>query len=203
MLLTAEHLSINFGMKQLLTDVNFYLNEGDKVGIIGINGTGKSTLLRIVAGLEEPDEGKVVLAGNVTVQMLVQSPSFAPDDTVLTAVMHSHVTGSQREVTDIPSMEAKAKSMLMKLGISEFDQPASRLSGGQKKKVALVSVLLHESDILVLDEPTNHLDAEMSDWLEEQLKKYRGTLVMVTHDRYFLDSVSNRIVEIDRGSIYS
>ncbi|MBO5242316.1 MAG: ABC-F family ATP-binding cassette domain-containing protein [Lachnospiraceae bacterium] len=202
-ILTLDHITKSYTGRKLFEDASFYLQEGEKVGILGINGTGKSTLLRIVAGLEEPDEGKVVLAGNVTVQMLVQSPSFAPDDTVLTAVMHSHVTGSQREVMDIPSMEAKAKSMLMKLGISEFDQPASRLSGGQKKKVALVSVLLHESDILVLDEPTNHLDAEMSDWLEEQLKKYRGTLVMVTHDRYFLDSVSNRIVEIDRGSIYS
>lgn len=202
-ILTLDHISKSYTGRKLFEDASFYLQEGEKVGVLGINGTGKSTLLRIVAGLEEPDEGKVILAGNLTVQMLAQSPSFASDDTVLTAVMHSHVTGSQREVTDVPTMEAKAKSMLMKLGITEFDKPAGQLSGGQKKKIALVSVLLHESDILVLDEPTNHLDAEMSDWLEEELKKYRGTLVMVTHDRYFLDSVSNRIVEIDRGSIYS
>lgn len=202
-ILTLDHITKSYTGRKLFEDASFYLQEGEKVGVLGINGTGKSTLLRIAAGLEEPDEGNVIRAGNVTVQMLMQSPSFAPDDTVMTAVMRSHVTGSQHEVTDVPTMEAKAKSMLMKLGISEFDKPAGQLSGGQKKKIALVSVLLHESDILVLDEPTNHLDAEMSDWLEEELRKFRGSLVMVTHDRYFLDSVSNRIVEIDRGSIYS
>ena len=202
-ILTLDHITKSYTGRNLFEDASFYLQEGEKVGILGINGTGKSTLLRMVAGLEEPDEGKVIRAGNVTVQMLAQSPEFAPEDTVMTAVMRSHVTGTQTEVTDIPAMEAKARSMLMKLGITEFAMPAAHLSGGQKKKIALVSVLLHQSDILVLDEPTNHLDAEMSEWLEQELKNYRGTLVMVTHDRYFLDSVSNRIVEIDRGSIYS
>ncbi len=202
-ILTLDHVTKSYTGRKLFEDASFYLQEGEKVGILGINGTGKSTLLRIISGLEEPDEGKVIRAGNVTVQMLVQSPEFEPEDTVMTAVMHSHVTGRQAEVTDVPAMEAKAKAMLMKLGITEFDGPAMQLSGGQKKKIALVSVLLHQSDILVLDEPTNHLDAEMSEWLETELKNYRGTLVMVTHDRYFLDSVSNRIVEIDRGSIYS
>ena len=202
-ILTLDHITKSYTGRKLFEDASFYLQEGEKVGILGINGTGKTTLLRIVAGLEEPDEGKVIRAGNVTVQMLSQSPEFAPEDTVLTAVMHSHVTGKQAQVTDVPAMTAKAKSMLLKLGITEFDVPVAHLSGGQKKKIALVSVLLHQSDILVLDEPTNHLDAEMSDWLEEVLKNYRGTLVMVTHDRYFLDSVSNRIVEIDRGAIYS
>ena len=202
-ILTLDHITKSYTGRKLFEDASFYLQEGEKVGILGINGTGKTTLLRIVAGLEEPDEGKVIRAGNVTVQMLSQSPEFEPEDTVLTAVMHSHVTGNQAQVTDVPVITAKAKSMLMKLGITEFDDPVAQLSGGQKKKIALVSVLLHQSDILVLDEPTNHLDAEMSDWLEEVLKNYRGTLVMVTHDRYFLDSVSNRIVEIDRGAIYS
>lgn len=202
-ILTLDHVTKSYTGRKLFEDASFYLQEGEKVGVLGINGTGKSTLLRIVAGLEEPDEGKVIRAGNVTVQMLMQSPEFEPEDTVLTAVMRSHVSGQAAEVTDVPAMEAKAKSMLMKLGVAEFDTPAMHLSGGQKKKVALVSVLLHESDILVLDEPTNHLDAEMSEWLENELKNYRGTLVMVTHDRYFLDSVTDRIVEIDRGSIYS
>ena len=202
-ILTLDHITKSYTGRKLFEDASFYLQEGEKVGVLGINGTGKSTLLRIISGLEEPDEGKVIRAGNVTVQMLVQSPEFVPEDTVMTAVMRSHVTGRGAEVTDVPAMEAKAKSMLMKLGITEFDNPAMHLSGGQKKKIALVSVLLHQSDILVLDEPTNHLDAEMSEWLEAELKNYRGTLVMVTHDRYFLDSVSNRIVEIDRGSIYS
>ncbi len=202
-ILTLDHITKSYTGRKLFEDASFYLQEGEKVGVLGINGTGKSTLLRIISGMEEPDEGKVIRAGNVTVQMLVQSPEFAPEDTVMTAVMRSHVTGKQAQVTDVPAMEARAKSMLMKLGITEFDMAASHLSGGQKKKIALVGVLLHQSDILVLDEPTNHLDAEMSEWLEEQLKNYRGTLVMVTHDRYFLDSVSNRIVEIDRGSIYS
>lgn len=202
-ILTLDHVTKSYTGRKLFEDASFYLQEGEKIGVLGINGTGKSTLLRIIAGLEEPDNGQVIRAGNVTVQMLVQSPEFEPEDTVMSAVMRSHVTGRQAEVTDVPAMEAKAKSMLMQLGISEFDAPAKHLSGGQKKKIALVSVLLHQSDILVLDEPTNHLDAEMSDWLEEELKKYRGTLVMVTHDRYFLDSVSSRIVEIDRGSIYS
>lgn len=202
-ILTLDHIQKSYTGRMLFDDASFYLQEGEKVGILGINGTGKSTLLRIIAGLEEPDAGKVIRAGNVTVQMLVQSPEFEMQDSVLEAVMRLHVFGKSDETQDVAAMEAKAKSMLMKLGFSEFDQPVQQLSGGQKKKVALVSVLLHQSDILVLDEPTNHLDAEMSDWLEEVLKNYRGTLVMVTHDRYFLDSVSNRIVEIDRGSIYS
>lgn len=202
-ILTLDHITKSYTGRKLFEDASFYLQEGEKVGVLGINGTGKSTLLRIIAGLEEPDEGKVICAGNVTVQMLAQSPEFVPEDTVLSAVLRSHVTGKQAEVTDASSIAAKAKSMLMRLGITEFDKPAVQLSGGQKKKLALVSVLLHESDILVLDEPTNHLDAEMANWLEAELKNYRGTLVMVTHDRYFLDSVSNRIVEIDRGSIYS
>lgn len=202
-ILTLDHITKSYTGRRLFEDASFYLQEGEKVGVLGINGTGKSTLLRIISGEEEPDEGQVIRAANITVQMLVQSPEFLPGETLLEAVMRSHVTGERKEVTDVQAMEAKAKSMLTQLGFYEFDIPAQNLSGGQKKKAALVSVLLHESDILVLDEPTNHLDAEMSDWLEEVLKKYRGTIVMVTHDRYFLDSVSNRIVEIDKGSIYS
>lgn len=202
-ILTLDHISKSYTGRMLFKEASFYLQEGEKVGVIGINGTGKSTLLRIIAGLEEPDTGKVVRANNITVQVLAQSPSFSPEQSVLSAVMESHVQGGTAASSEDARQEAKAKSMLMQLGITDFSQPVEQLSGGEKKRLYLVSVLLHESDILVLDEPTNHLDAEMSDWLEEQLKNYRGTLVMVTHDRYFLDSVSNRIVEIDRGSIYS
>ncbi len=202
-ILTLDHIKKSYTGKLLFQDTSFYLQEGEKVGILGINGTGKSTLLRMIAGLEEPDEGRVIRANNITVQMLSQDPVFEKGETIMDAVMRSHVVGVKKDVTDIPAMEAKAKSMLMKLGFTRFDSLVEELSGGQRKKLALVSVLLHQSDILVLDEPTNHLDAAMSDWLENVLKSYRGTLVMVTHDRYFLDSVSNRIVEIDRGFIYS
>ncbi len=202
-ILTLDHITKSYTGRKLFEDASFYLQEGEKVGVLGISGTGKSTLLRIIAGLERPDEGQVIRAANLTVQMLAQSPEFAPEDTVLSAVLRSHVLGKESLESDTAAMAAKAKTMLAQLGISEFDAPVAQLSGGQKKKIALVSVLLHEADILVLDEPTNHLDAEVSDWLEAQLKNYRKTLVMVTHDRYFLDSVSNRIVEIDRGSIYS
>ncbi len=202
-ILTLDHIKKSYTGRMLFDDASFYLQEGEKVGVLGINGTGKSTLLRVIAGQEDVDDGKVIRASGITVQMLSQQPEFEEGETLLEAVMRSHVSGKQKLVTDIPAMEAKAKSMLLTLGLPEFEKPVEQLSGGQRKKVALVSVLLHESDILVLDEPTNHLDAEMSDWLEEILKNYKGTLVMVTHDRYFLDSVSNRIVEIDRGSIYS
>lgn len=202
-ILTLDHITKSFTGRKLFEDASFYLQEGEKVGVLGINGTGKSTLLRIIAGLEQPDEGQVIRAANLTVQMLTQSPEFEPKDTVLSAVLRSHVMGKESRESDTAAMAAKAKTMLAQLGISEFEAPVARLSGGQKKKISLVSVLLHEADILVLDEPTNHLDAEVSDWLEAQLKNFRKTLVMVTHDRYFLDSVSNRIVEIDRGSIYS
>ena len=181
-----------------MDDASLYLEEGEKVGIIGINGTGKSTLLKIIAGLEEPDAGKVILANNHVVSYLPQTPQFDPEETVINSVVKA--CGGHDEYG---SHESDAKTMLTKLGITDFVQKCGELSGGQKMRLAWVAVLMAPCDILVLDEPTNHLDSEMSEWLEEYLRAFRKTLVMVTHDRYFLDSVCRRIVEIDKGHIYS
>ena len=197
-ILTAEHLKKSFTERLLFDDANFYLHEGEKVGILGINGTGKSTLLKILAGMEEPEEGKVVLANHVVLRYLPQHPTFKEGQTVLEAVLDVH-----KGDDTLYNLESDAKSMMTKLGITDFNQPVEQLSGGQKKRLALVAALVAPADILVLDEPTNHLDNSMADWLEEFLKKWRGALIMVTHDRYFLDSVTNRIIEIDKGKIYS
>ncbi|MFI3237094.1 MAG: ABC-F family ATP-binding cassette domain-containing protein [Lachnospiraceae bacterium] len=195
---TIDHASKAFQTRQLLEDASFYLQEGEKVGVIGINGTGKSTLLKIIAGLESVDQGQVIKANNTVVRYLSQNPEFRDDMTVLEAVLQGNIR-KENEWT----VESDAKAMLTKLGVMDFIQPCGQLSGGQKKRLALVSALLWPAEILVLDEPTNHLDAAMSDWLEEQLKKYKGCIVMVTHDRYFLDAVANRIIEIDKGKIYN
>lgn len=197
-ILTAEHIKKSFTERLLFDDASFYLHEGEKVGILGINGTGKSTLLKILAGIEEPEDGKVVLANHVVMRYLPQHPVFKEGQTVLEAVLEVH-KGDET----LYNLEADAKTMMTKLGIKDFDQPVEQLSGGQKKRLALVAALVAPADILILDEPTNHLDHAMADWLEEFLKKWRGALIMVTHDRYFLDSVTNRIVEIDKGKIYS
>ncbi|MBQ8238677.1 MAG: ABC-F family ATP-binding cassette domain-containing protein [Oscillospiraceae bacterium] len=196
MLLSAEHLSINFGMKQLLTDVNFYLNEGDKVGIIGINGTGKSTFLKVLAGVVEADAGRITRNPNVQISYLPQNPVMDDNATVLEQVF-LHFPADFRELN-----EYEAKSMLTKLGMPDFDQKVGTLSGGQRKRVALVAALVHPADILVLDEPTNHLDSEMVAWLEDRLRAFRGGLIMVTHDRYFLERVVNHITELSRGKLY-
>lgn len=200
-ILTVDNISVRFGEKKLFSDASFYLQEGEKAGIIGINGTGKSTLLKIIAGLEEPDEGQVIMANHCLVRFLPQNPVFAEDETVLEAVLRDNTAIAGDE--DGEALKADAKSMLTKLGVTDFEQPCGQLSGGQRKRLALVSVLLSPAEILVLDEPTNHLDNEMSAWLEDVLRKRKGAVVMVTHDRYFLDSVSDRIIEIDKGSIYS
>lgn len=197
-ILTLESITKAFQNRKLLDHTSFYLQEQEKVGVIGINGTGKSTLLKLIAGLEEPDEGSIIRANHVVVRYLPQTPVFGDEETVLEAVLQGNRT-KENEWT----AEADAKAMLTRLGVTDFEKPCGQLSGGQKKRLALVSVLLAPADILVLDEPTNHLDASMSEWLEEQLKGYRGSIVMVTHDRYFLDSVANRIIEIDKGQIYS
>ncbi len=197
-ILTIDHITKSFQNRKLLEDASFYLQEQEKVGVIGINGTGKSTLLKLIAGLEEPDDGTIIKANHVVIRYLPQTPVFQNDMTVLEAVLSGNVTKENEW-----SIETDAKSMLTKLGVADFSQPCGQLSGGQKKRLALVSVLLAPADILILDEPTNHLDAQMSDWLEEQLKAYKGSIIMVTHDRYFLDSVANRIIEIDKGQIYS
>ena len=196
MLLSAEHLSINFGSRQLLSDVNFYLNDGDKVGIIGINGTGKSTFLKVLAGVLEADEGRITRNPNVQVSYLSQNPVMQDDATILEQVF-LHFPAEFRELN-----EYEAKSMLTRLGFADFSQKVGTLSGGQRKRVALVAALVHPADILILDEPTNHLDSEMVAWLEDWLRAFRGGLVMVTHDRYFLERVVNHITELSRGKIY-
>ena len=196
MLLSAEHLSINFGSRQLLEDVNFYLNEGDKTGIIGINGTGKSTFLKVLAGVTEADAGTISRNPNVQVSLLAQNPAMDDDATVLEQVF-LHFPAEFRELN-----EYEAKAMLNKLGITDHSQKVGTLSGGQRKRVALAAALIHPADILMLDEPTNHLDAEMTAWLEDWLRRFKGGLVMVTHDRYFLERVVNHITELSRGKLY-
>ena len=214
-LLTAENIEKSFTERKLLNGASFYLEEGEKVGIIGINGTGKSTLLKILAKIEEPDSGKVICANHVVMRYLPQNPFFLPEKTVLESVLEAAAgkqdtiyaganAGGKHEINEkIWEMESSAKAFLTRLGITNFTQKAKELSGGQKKRLALAAILLVPCDILLLDEPTNHIDHEMADWLEDYLKKWKGSLIMVTHDRYFLDSVSNRIVEIDKGNIYS
>lgn len=196
MLLSAQHIEKNYGMKTLLDDVDFYLNPGEKIGIIGINGTGKSTLLRMLSGEEKPDEGKVTFDPNVQVSFLKQNPAIAENASVLEQVF----LGFPEEFRSLKEFEAK--TMLTKLGITDFAQRMGELSGGQKKRVALATALIHPADVLILDEPTNHLDAFMVEWLEDWLKKFRGGLVMVTHDRYFLERVCNRICQVERGKLY-
>ncbi len=207
-ILTVENITKAYGERKLFDNAGFFLQQGEKAGIIGINGTGKSTLLKMIAGLEEPDEGKIVMANHVVVAYLPQNPLFDAEKTVISAVVEKALEAKLQKEKQLSAEEestlaAEAKSMLTKLGVYDFEQKCGELSGGQKKRLALVAVLLSPADLLVLDEPTNHLDNEMSDWLEETLKKHRSAIVMITHDRYFLDSVSNRIVEIDKGHIYS
>lgn len=196
-ILSLENITHSYTERKLFDEASFYLHEGEKVGIIGINGTGKSTLLKIMAGLEIPDEGQVIKAANMMIHYLPQNPIFNEEDTVLESVQNMiHHHANEDELV-------KAKAMMTRLGITDFEQKTSELSGGQRKRMALVSVLITPCDILILDEPTNHLDSEMAEWLENQLRGFRGALVMVTHDRYFLDSVTNRIIELDKGKIYS
>lgn len=197
-LLTAEHLTKSYTERLLFDDTDFSINEGDKIGLIGVNGTGKSTLLKLAAGLEEPDSGTIVRSRNLTVRYLAQNPVFVPGSTVFESVLRENK--GEEQVWDL---ESQAKSVLNRLGITDHNALIDHLSGGQKKRVALAAVLLSTADLLILDEPTNHLDSEMADWLEDYLKKFRGALFMVTHDRYFLDSVTNRIVELDNGKLYS
>ena len=196
MLLSAEHLSINFGSRQLLDDVNFYLNEGDKVGVIGINGTGKSTFLKVLSGVTEPDGGTISRNPNVQVSLLPQNPAMEESATVLEQVF-LHFPAEFRELN-----EYEANAMLNRLGITDFAQKVGTLSGGQRKRVALAAALIHPADVLILDEPTNHLDSEMVAWLEDWLRRFKGGLVMVTHDRYFLERVVNHITELSQGKLY-
>lgn len=197
-ILNVEKVSKNYSNRDLLVDVTLGVNEGDKIGVIGLNGTGKSTFLKIVAGIEEPDSGKIVKGNGIRVTYLPQNPVFGEDETIL-----SYVCGGKSHFVEGPAAESEAKIILNRLGIFNHEQNISQLSGGQKKRIALARTLIEPSDVLVMDEPTNHLDNDMVMWLENYLIKFRGQLIMVTHDRYFLDRVTNKIVEIDRGNLYS
>lgn len=194
-LLAVENIALQYGDKPLLTDVTLQINQGDKIGLIGVNGTGKSTLLKILAGKEVPERGGVFLQPGTRVVYLPQNPVFTPGATVIEQVMRQ---------ADSRALEGeyKAKSLLTRLGVVDFEETVDHLSGGQKKRFALAAALASPSDVLILDEPTNHLDYEMAEWLEGQLKAYKGSVVMVTHDRYFLDRTCNCIAELERGKLY-
>lgn len=195
-ILNIEHISKVYGEKVIFDDISCGIQEGEKIGIIGINGTGKSTLLRILAGLEEGDEGQVIMQNGVRMAYLPQNPQFPADSTVLDYVADGRWHKEW-------GTESEAGNVLNKLGLTDHQAKISHLSGGQKKRAALARILVNPSDILILDEPTNHLDGEMVSWLEDYLIRFKGVLIMVTHDRYFLDRVSNRILEISHGSLYS
>ena len=194
-ILNIEHISKIFGEKTIFDDVSFGIQEGDKIGIIGINGTGKTTLLRMIAGVEEPDEGQIVKQNGIRLAYLPQHPVFPKDATVLSYAFDGIAENDW-------TLKSEVKSALNKLGITDHEMRIEHLSGGQKKKVALAKTLTSSFEILLLDEPTNHLDSEMISWLEDYLKRYKGVVIMVTHDRYFLDKVTNRILEISRGKLY-
>ena len=197
MLLTAEKIYKSHGGRPILNGISLYLNEGDKIGVIGVNGIGKSTFLNILAQHEEPDEGTVTRSASVRIEYLRQNPEWDENLTLLEHVFK----GTALSVRE--TKEYEAKTILTKLGLTEFDKKVSELSGGQRRRASIAAALIHPCEILILDEPTNHLDNKMTEWLEAYLARFTGALVMVTHDRYFLDRVVNRIVEIDKGNLYS
>ena len=197
MLLSAEGIGKSYGDRTMLHDVNFYLERGDKVGVVGVNGTGKSTLLRILAGVEESDRGTVSLDPGVRLEYVPQNPELNLEDTVLELVLRG--LGSDARAL----AEYEAKTILTRLGLSQFERTVGQLSGGERRRAALAAALVRESDVLILDEPTNHLDGDMIVWLEDWLKRFNGGLVLVTHDRYFLERVVNHIAEVDGGSLYT
>lgn len=195
-ILNIEHVSKIFGEKVIFDDVSYGIHQGDKIGIIGINGTGKTTILKIIAGLEEPDEGQIVMQNGLRITYLPQNPEFPPNATILDYVADGKW---QRDW----ATASEAANILNKLGITDHEEKIEHLSGGQKKRVALARTLVNPADVLILDEPTNHIDNEMASWLEDYLQKFKGALIMVTHDRYFLDRVTNKILEISHGKLYS
>ena len=197
-LLTIENMSKSFTDKVLFDHVSLGINSEDRIGLIGINGTGKSTLLKIITGMVEPDEGTVTKGKNVKIQYLAQNPQFDESLSIL-----ENVVLNQKADEEYRNLPGEARVMLEKLGITDADASVAKLSGGERKRVALVRTLLTSADILVLDEPTNHLDNAMVEWLEDYLNKYKGAFIMITHDRYFLDKVTNKIVEIDKGNLYT
>lgn len=191
-IINIEHIHKVFGEKIIFEDASFGIHEGNKIGIVGINGTGKTSLLRMIAGIEEPDQGQIIRQNGLRIAYLPQNPEFPSQSTILSYALEGN-----------SDTDWLIQSNLSRLGITQYDIPIEQLSGGQKRKVAMAKVLASEFDVLLLDEPTNHLDEEMILWLEDYLKNYKGVILMVTHDRYFLDKVSNRILEISRGSMYS
>ena len=195
-IINIEHISKIFGDKVIFQDASCGIQEGDKIGIIGINGTGKTTFLNILAGKEETDEGSVVRQNGIRLAYLTQHPEYAKEDTVFSFAC------KDTDESDWQAM-SEVKSILNRLGFTDYEEKMEHLSGGQKKKAALARTLAGNFDVLLLDEPTNHLDEAMLQWLEDYLNRFKGTVIMVTHDRYFLDRVSNRILEISHGSIYS
>lgn len=197
-LFTMENISKSYTDKVLFDRVSLGINEGDRIGVLGINGTGKSTLLKVIAGIEEADGGSIVTGRDVRIAYLPQTPLFDMNLSIL-----DNVIRGKKAKEEYRNLEGEARAMLLKLGIENCGEYPEHLSGGQKKRAALVRTLLTEAEILVLDEPTNHLDSQMAEWLEEYLKKFQGAFIMVTHDRYFLDRVTNRIVELDKGKLYS
>lgn len=194
-ILNIEHISKIYGEKVIFDDVSLGIHSGDKIGVIGVNGTGKTTLLKIIAKINEPDKGQIICGNGIRVSYLPQNPEFPKKQSILEYVMDG------KEHQDWKT-ESEAKTILTNLGIYDFDEGCDHLSGGQKKRVALARTLVDPTEVLILDEPTNHLDNDMVLWLEEFLNSFRGVLVMVTHDRYFLDRVTNKIVEIDKGKLY-
>lgn len=205
-LLSAEKVYKGYSERQLLDGCSLAIGEGEKIGLIGINGTGKSTLLKVMAGIDPPDSGIVTRAGGVRVAYLPQNPLFDGETTVLQQVMKGVAIDEERAKDAKVIQQAdeyQCKSILNQLGLGDYDQKIAQLSGGQKRRVALACALAAEAEVLILDEPTNHIDSEMVDWLESYLKRFQGALLMVTHDRYFLERVVNRIVELDHGKLYS
>ena len=195
-ILNMEHISKIYGDKVIFDDISVGIHQGDKIGLIGINGTGKTTFLRILAGTEEPDQGQVIMHNGLRISCLSQHPEFPEGATIL-----SYVTAGKQEQDWNP--ETDAHMILNKLGIVDHEEEIAHLSGGQKKRVALARVLINPADVLILDEPTNHLDNEMAGWLEDYLNRFKGAVIMVTHDRYFLDRVTNKILELSHGKIYT
>ena len=195
-IINIEHISKIFGDKVIFQDASCGIQEGDKIGIIGINGTGKTTFLNILAGKEETDEGSVVRQKGIRLAYLTQHPEYAKEDTVFSFACKDTDESDWQAISEV-------KSILNRLGFTDYEEKMEHLSGGQKKKAALARTLAGNFDVLLLDEPTNHLDEAMLQWLEDYLNRFKGTVIMVTHDRYFLDRVSNRILEISHGSIYS
>ena len=197
-ILNVENVTKVYGEKVLFNKVSLGINQGDKIGVIGVNGSGKSTFLKMIAGIVEVDSGEIIKNNKADIAYLAQNTEFEPGDTILDYVMRGKVSSNPNW-----SLEAEARSILKKLYVPEAEAEIDKLSGGEKKRVALARTLLAPAGILILDEPTNHLDTRMVMWLEEYLAKYSGVLIMVTHDRYFLDRVTNKIVEIDRGNLYT